>query len=67
MLLRESLGMMTEVPFPEASSGITLVAEVIGDAVLGGVEPLGRVRKKDVLMHPDPLGVAASQERGAGR
>ena len=67
VLLREGFGVMAEVPFSEAGGGVALSFEVIGDGVLGGIEPAGGGGEEDVLVHFDPLRVAAGEEGGSGR
>lgn len=67
VLLREGFGVMAEVPFSEAGGGVALSFEVIGDGVLGRVEPAGGGGEENVLVHFDPLGIAAGEEGGTGR
>jgi hypothetical protein len=64
--LRESFRVVPKVPFAEAGGGVSLIFQVISNGMFFGVEAFLRGGKEDVLVHADPLWIAAS-EKGSAR
>lgn len=52
------LRMMTEVPFPNTRRRVSGRLELIRDRVFIRIEPVVRLRKQNVLVHPDSLWIA---------
>lgn len=54
------------MPLADAGSGVTLALQQIGNRGFLGVQAMGVGGKNDMAVHPDALGIAASEQRGAG-